>query len=148
VLGPLPVETHHLDQALHGGGFHLLCGPELHGHSIHGEKESRFQIDEFQMLPGLPVRAAIRPAVLKMGSTHAKDWCRIVTLASVSGSPVILPQSGKNREIRRGFRYRSVHLCESQAIREPKMSVATTLVSAWPRKCFADLGYCAGWTCS
>jgi hypothetical protein len=85
VLGPLPVETHHHDQALHGGGFQLLCGPELPGHSIHGEKESRFQMDEFQMLPGPPVRAAIRPAVPKMGSTHAKDWWRIVTLASVSG---------------------------------------------------------------
>ena len=37
---------------------------------------------------------------------------------------------------------------ESQAIRKPRMSIAATLVSSWPRKCFADLGYCAGWTCS
>jgi len=34
-----------------------------------------------------------RPAVLKMGSTHAKDWCRIVTLASVSGSLMIRQES-------------------------------------------------------
>jgi hypothetical protein len=62
-------------------------------HSIHGEKESRFQIDEFQMLSGPLVRAAIQPAVLKMGAAHAKDWCRIVTLFSVSGSRVILAAS-------------------------------------------------------
>jgi hypothetical protein len=92
VLGPLPVETYRRNQALDGGRFHFLSGPELHGQSIRRGKESGFRLDEFQMLPGPPVRAAIRPAVLKMGSTHAKDWCRIVTLASVSGSVVIQEQ--------------------------------------------------------
>jgi hypothetical protein len=38
-----------------------------------------------QILPEPSVRAAIRHAVLKMGSTYAKDWCRSVTLASVNG---------------------------------------------------------------
>ena len=92
MLGALPVQTHHLHQTLDGRQFHFLSGPELHGHSIRRGKESRFQVDQFQILPGPEVRAAIRPAVLTMGSTDAKDWCRIVTLASVSGLLVIRPE--------------------------------------------------------
>ena len=43
VLGPLPVETNHLDHALDGGRLHFLCGPELDRQSIRRGKESRFQ---------------------------------------------------------------------------------------------------------
>ena len=40
---PLPVETHHFDQALHAGGFQFLSGLKLHRDSVADGKESRFQ---------------------------------------------------------------------------------------------------------
>jgi hypothetical protein len=68
---------------------------ELHGHSIRRGKESRLQIDGFQMLPGPPVRAAIRPAVprwdrptlrIGVGLSHSLQFPDRASSPAISGN--------------------------------------------------------------